>query len=305
MKQISTVAEMQDEALAILRAGKKHGLVPTMGNLHAGHLSLLQQARQDCEVVTASVFVNPTQFNDPNDFQTYPRTLEDDLRLCAEAGVDFVFTPAAEELYHENSDIRVDPGRLANHLCGLSRGRGHFIGVCTVVSKLFNIVRPDVAYFGQKDAQQALIIQRMIRDLNFPLKIAVVPIVREEDGLARSSRNRLLTPENRAQAPLLYKALSTGAQMIAQGESDALKVIAAMTEILNRSGGEIDYLNVTDTETLEDVDVVNDVVLLAGALRLGDVRIIDNVLAAPAQPHGHNVVHEGHGHCGCGCHHDH
>lgn len=299
MKQISTVAEMQEEALAVLRAGKKHGLVPTMGNLHAGHLSLMQQARQNCEIVTASIFVNPIQFNDPNDFKTYPRTLEADLKLCEEAGVDFVFTPTKDELYYPNSDISVDPGHLANHLCGLSRGRGHFIGVCTVVSKLFNIVRPDVAYFGQKDAQQALIIQRMIRDLNFPINIAIVPIVRETDGLAKSSRNNLLTAENRAKAPLLYKALSTGAEMINAGESNALNVIAKMTEIINQSGGELDYLNITDTETLEDVDIIKDVVLIAGALKLGDVRIIDNVLAAPANPHGKNEAH----HCGCGCHH--
>lgn len=300
MRQISTVAEMQEAALSVLRAGKKHGLVPTMGNLHAGHFALLQQARTDCEVVTASIFLNPIQFNNAHDLETYPRTLDEDLKLCEEAGVDFVFTPTPEELYHPDRDVVVVPDKLANHLCGLSRGRGHFIGVCTVVAKLFNIARPDVAYFGQKDAQQALIIQRMIRDLNFPVNISIIPIVREDDGLAKSSRNNLLTKENRAKAPLLYQALQTGAEMIAKGESNALKVLEKMTEIIEKSGGELDYLNITDTETLEDVDIIKDLVLIAGALKLGEVRIIDNILAAPANPHGTN----GH-HCGCGCHHGH
>ncbi|GHV23809.1 pantothenate synthetase [Planctomycetales bacterium] len=282
MRQITEPAAMQTEAAAILRAGKKHGFVPTMGNLHAGHRTLIDQARADGEIVTVSIFVNPTQFNDGADFENYPRTLAADLQLCATAGVDYVFTPTAAEIYAPDRDILVIPDKLANPLCGLSRGRGHFIGVCTVVAKLFNLVRPDRVYFGQKDAQQALIIQRMISDLNFPVKMSLLPTVREADGLALSSRNRLLTKKERQIAPQLYAALQTGAQMLAAGESRPHAVIEKMMSRLSAPEIEIDYLNIVDLATLTDLEEITGDALIAAAIKLGDVRLIDNVIAGRA-----------------------
>lgn len=285
MRQITTIEEMHNEARALMRAEKKHGFVPTMGNLHRGHLSLMQAARAECECVTVSIFVNPAQFNNENDLTNYPRTLERDLELCHDAEVDFVFTPSAEELYLPNRDVVIIPNHLSNHLCGITRGRGHFIGVCTIVAKLFNLVMPNVAYFGQKDAQQALIIQRMIRDLNFPIKMALLPTVRENDGLALSSRNNLLTPPQRKNAPILYQALQLGAQMISAGEKNSTNIINKITEKIiahdnNDHGAEIDYLEIVDSETLSTVETINDLVLIAGAVKFGEVRLIDNILAS-------------------------
>ncbi len=283
MKVIETVEDMAQEALAILRSGKRHGFVPTMGALHAGHASLIEQARQECEIVTVSIFVNPTQFNEQTDFELYPRTLEADCRLAQEAGADIVFAPESGAMFPANRDTVVMVDRLADHLCGISRGRGHFVGVCTVVAKLFNIVRPDAAYFGQKDAQQALILQRMALDLNFPTQVKICPIVREKDGLAMSSRNARL-PENRREDALsLWRALSLGREMIEAGERDARTVMNAMAEsVLAHEGVELDYLDIVNTETLDDVETIDDLVMIAGAIRLADVRLIDNVLVAPA-----------------------
>jgi pantoate--beta-alanine ligase len=269
---------MQEAATAIIHAGKKHGLVTTMGNLHAGHLSLIERARADCEKVTVSVFVNPAQFNDEGDFANYPRTPEDDLEMCAKAGADYVFMPDAGALYAPDRDVVIVPNQLASHLCGLSRGRGHFIGVCTVVAKLFNLIRPDVAYFGQKDAQQALIIQRMIRDLNFPVKMALLPTLREDDGLAMSSRNRRLSAAERGLAPKLYAALQAGERLIAGGEKNPHTVIEKMFGELAPEM-EVDYLNIVNLDDLTDVENIDAPVLLAIAAKLGDVRLIDNLIA--------------------------
>lgn len=287
MKILSTIKEMAEKSLAVIRSEKKHGFVPTMGALHAGHISLIERARQDCEVVTVSIFVNPVQFNEQADFDLYPRTFEDDCRLAEEAGADFVFAPQVEEMYPKNRDTVVMVDRLSDHLCGLARGRQHFVGVCTVVAKLFNIVRPDMAYFGQKDAQQALILQRMAVDLNFPVQLKICPIVREKDGLAMSSRNARLPEGKREEALALWRALSLGRDMIEGGEHDARVVMNAMAElVLENEGIDLDYLDIVDTETLDDVETIDDLVMIAGAIRLADIRLIDNILVAPRREAG-------------------
>ncbi len=283
MKQITSVAEMQAEARQLLKRDVTIGLVPTMGALHEGHLSLIRKAAEENDEVVVSIFVNPIQFNDSKDLDNYPRTLEEDLALAEDAGATIVFTPEAEHMYHSDNETMVQVTRLTNHLCGIARGSGHFIGVCTVVAKLFNIVHPDVAYFGQKDAQQALVIQRMVRDLNFPLKVEICPIIREKDGLAMSSRNKRLTDEQREEALALFGALELGKELIESGEKNSLTVINQMCEhILAHGDIEIDYMNIVSTETLDDVETIDEMVLLAGAVFVGDVRLIDNMLVDPA-----------------------
>lgn len=285
MKVIRTVADMQEESKALLMRGSRIGFVPTMGALHKGHMSLIERAREECEIVVVSIFVNPAQFNEQTDFSAYPRTLDNDLEQCGQAGVDIVFAPDEQEMYNPARDTVVMVDQLARPLCGLSRGRGHFIGVCTVVAKLFNIVRPDVAYFGQKDAQQAMIIQRMARDLNFPVAIAVCPIVREEDGLAMSSRNVNIPDDLRPSAVGLYHALQTGRALIREGETDTARLTTAMAETLLQDNRiELDYLEIVSPDTLQEVPVVDDLVLMAGAIRVGGVRLIDNMLVSPDGP---------------------
>lgn len=283
MRQITTVREMQDEARQMLRRDARIGFVPTMGALHEGHLSLIRRAAEENDEVVLSIFVNPIQFNDPRDLDNYPRTLEQDLALAEEAGATLAFTPDAAEMYREGNETMVQVTRLTNHLCGIARGLGHFVGVCTVVAKLFNIVRPDAAYFGQKDAQQALVVQRMARDLNFPVKIEICPIIREKDGLAMSSRNVRLDPAKRESSLALYNALCLGKKLVEDGEKSSLAVINAMCEqILEHEDIEIDYLNIVSTETLEDVETIDDLVLMAGAVFVSDVRLIDNMLVGPS-----------------------
>lgn len=282
MKVIRRVDEMQAEAMALTRRESVIGLVPTMGALHEGHLSLVGRARDESDTVVVSIFVNPTQFDESGDLDAYPRTLQADLQACEEAGVDIVFTPDAEEMYSPYRDTVVMVDRLSRPLCGLSRGRSHFIGVCTVVAKLFNIVRPNVAYFGQKDAQQALVIQRMAHDLNFPVRIDVAPIVREPDGLALSSRNRRIPEDLRPKATGLHEALKQGRDAISRGERDARAVLTRMMEtLLKEPAIEVDYLEIVSPDTLEEVETVDDLVLMAGAIRLGGVRLIDNMLVRP------------------------
>ncbi len=283
MKVIRTVADMGEEALAIIRSSKSYGFVPTMGALHEGHVSLIRRAANENDIVAVSIFVNPTQFNENDDFEKYPRNIEADLALAEEAGADIVFNPEPEDMFSDKRDTLVMPNKLTNHLCGLSRGKGHFIGVCTVVSKLFNIIRPEKAYFGQKDAQQALIIQRMVHDLNFPVKIEICPIIREDDGLALSSRNVRIPENMRHEALSLSRALTHGKALIEDGATNAPEVINAMCEKVIEAGDvEIDYIDIVSTETLEDVAEIDDLVLLAGAIKVGGVRLIDNMLAAPA-----------------------
>ena len=285
MRVISTIDEMREEIRLHKQREATIGFVPTMGALHEGHLSLIRRAREENDVVAISIFVNPTQFDEEQDFDGYPRELAEDSALAEAEGVDIVFTPEADAMYDPQRDTVVMVNRLADHLCGISRGRGHFIGVCTVCTKLFNIVQPDAAYFGQKDAQQALIIQRMVTDLNLALRIEICPIVREEDGLALSSRNRNIPEPKRQSALGLYKALCSGRELIRTGVDDAQAVFNAMMEsLLADENLEVDYLHIVSPETLEDVEKIDAPVLMAGAIRVGGVRLIDNVLVGPDGP---------------------
>jgi pantoate--beta-alanine ligase len=265
------------------RAGRSIGLVPTMGYLHEGHLSLLRAARAECDVVVMSLFVNPSQFGPGEDLDRYPRDEERDLRLAAEAGADFIYAPPVEEVYPDGFSTHVEvEGNLTAVLDGdpSRRGPGHFRGVTTVVAKLFNSVQPDVAFFGQKDAQQAAVIRRMARDLDFPVRIEVLPTVREADGLALSSRNAYLNPEDRERAAALSRALRV-VEETARAESLQAGLAAARTE-LDAAGIEPEYLEARDAEELAPVAELNgQPVLIAVAARIGDARLIDNVLIRP------------------------
>lgn len=257
---------------------KKIGLVPTMGALHIGHISLVEAAVKDCDFVVVSIFVNPTQFGPGEDFEKYPRPLEADLEICKKTGVDVVFNPAPEQMYPQKNLTWVSVEKLTEPLCGMSRP-GHFRGVTTVCTKLFNIIKPDVAYFGQKDAQQAIVIKRMVADLNMPLKIIVCPTVREQSGLAVSSRNQYLSEQQKYDAAYIYKSLQKCREMVEKGRLDTEKIIAEMQKILRLAPAiEIEYVNIVDAETLENIDKVNGKVLAAIAVRIGGTRLIDNIL---------------------------
>jgi len=270
-------------SLAEARAeGRSIGFVPTMGYLHEGHVSLLRAARAECDVVVMSVFVNPAQFGPGEDLDRYPRDEERDMALAAEAGVDFVYAPPVEDVYPQGFSTHVEVEGLTEVLCGdpTRRGPEHFRGVTTVVAKLFNIVGPDVAYFGQKDAQQAAVIRRMVRDLDFPLRVETLPTVREEDGLAMSSRNAYLAPEDRARAVALSRALGA-AERLAGEESLEAGLEAARRE-LSAAGIEPEYLEARDAEELQPVAELNGrPVLVALAAQVGGARLIDNVLIRP------------------------
>ena len=280
---LRTKADVRAAVAAAKRAGQTVGLVPTMGYLHEGHLSLIRAARAECDLVVMSLFVNPTQFGPAEDLDRYPRDEERDLRLAGEAGADLVFAPAVEEVYPEGCSTQVEvTGSLANVLDGdpARRGPEHFRGVTTVVAKLFNIVGPDVAYFGQKDAQQAVVIRRMVRDLDFPVRIEVLPTVREPDGLAMSSRNAYLEPADRERATALSRALTT-AERGARADSLAGGLDAARRE-LAAAAIEPEYLEARDAETLEPVHALGDrSVLVLVAAPVGGARLIDNVLIHP------------------------
>ncbi|MCK6485973.1 MAG: pantoate--beta-alanine ligase [Phycisphaerae bacterium] len=278
MEVASHIQEIRTRAAAARHVGRSIGFVPTMGALHAGHTSLIDASRKDGRFTVVSIFVNPTQFAPGEDFAGYPRTTEADLNICREHGVDLVFTPSADELYPPGDQTRVRVGPLAETLCGPFRP-GHFEGVCTVVARLFHIVQPDVAYFGQKDAQQAVIIRRMVRDLCMPLTIDVRPIVREPDGLAMSSRNAYLSPDERRQAAGVYAALCAGRDLIRAGERRAGKIVTEMRRVLARAGPcTVDYLSVVDPETLTDKTEATAPVMLAAAVRIGKTRLIDNLI---------------------------
>ena len=282
-----TKAELRAALEAPRRQGQSIGLVPTMGYLHAGHLSLIRAARAECDLVVMSLFVNPTQFGPAEDLDRYPRDEERDLRLAAEAGADLVFVPAAEEVYPEGFSSAVEvSGSLTAVLDGdpSRRGPEHFRGVTTVVAKLFNLVGPDVAYFGQKDAQQAVVIRRMVRDLDFPLRIEVLPTVREPDGLAMSSRNAYLEPADRERATALSRALDA-AERGARAGSLGIGLDAARRE-LEAAGIEPEYLEARDAETLAPVHALEGrPVLVLVAAQVGAARLIDNALIQPNEPH--------------------
>ncbi len=278
MELLPTIAAVRNYVAAARHRGLTIGLVPTMGYLHEGHLSLARAARQQNDVVIMSIFVNPTQFGPNEDFARYPRDLERDRELAAGAGVDAVFAPAVAEMYPAGYATYVQVEGLTEVLCGASRP-GHFRGVTTVVSKLFNIVQPDRAYFGQKDYQQALVIKKMVRDLNFPVEIITIPTVREADGLALSSRNKYLTPEQRRSALSLHRALNLGSELIKAGEREAAAVRRAMEkEITAWPETRIDYIAISDAGTLKPLERIAGRVLLALAVWVGNTRLIDNVV---------------------------
>lgn len=277
MRLVRTVAEMKHISSHILGLGKTIGFVPTMGFLHDGHLSLVKRARAENDVVVVSIFVNPTQFGPNEDFRDYPRDLERDLRLLEPVGVDYVFYPSIEEMYPSNYSVYVEEVSLSRFLCG-SRRPGHFRGVCTIVAKLFNIVRPTRAYFGQKDAQQFRILKRMVENLNMDVEMIEMPIVREEDGLAMSSRNVYLSPEERRVATKLYQSLKRAEELYNAGERDVETIRSSMLEILSDPAVRVDYVEVVDEESLEPVVRIEGRVLVAVAAFIGRARLIDNVI---------------------------
>lgn len=276
MKVIKTISELKDTLKPYRKEGKSIGLVPTMGFLHKGHASLIKKAVEDNDIVVVSDFVNPIQFGPNEDLESYPRDINADSKLCEEIGADFIFNPEPSEMYHDKKAF-VDIECLSDNLCGAKRP-GHFRGVCTVCTKLFNIVGPDKAYFGQKDAQQLAIIKKLVLDLNIPVEIIPVPIVREDDGLAMSSRNTYLSKEERKAALCLSKAIFTGEKMAKDGAS-LEKVLEKMTEIIKTEKlAKIDYISAVDLETIENVETFNQDTLVAIAVYIGKTRLIDNFI---------------------------
>ncbi|MGD9782566.1 MAG: pantoate--beta-alanine ligase [Kiritimatiellia bacterium] len=282
MKIIESAAELQQLALALRAQGRRIGFVPTMGNLHEGHLSLVRIAKKNADAVVVSVFVNPAQFGPHEDFAAYPRTFAADRALCDKEGVDVLFHPSVSDMYPEGASVGVVETALSRTLCGAARP-GHFDGVCTIVAKLFNVVLPHVAVFGEKDAQQLRVIRRMVRDLRFPVEIVSGPTVREPDGLARSSRNQYLSPDQRPQAVCLRRALDECERLFAAGERDPKKLGAAMRALVAKyPAAKIDYLEVVDDETLQPLSsLISAPALVALAVWVGKPRLIDNAVLRP------------------------
>jgi pantoate--beta-alanine ligase len=290
LKIFTTIHEMQSAARAVREAGKRLGFVPTMGALHDGHLSLVRAAKATGDIVAASIFVNPTQFGPTEDLAKYPRSFERDRELLEREGVELLFAPQAEEMYPAGAVTWVTVEGLSDKLDGRSRP-GHFRGVTTVVAKLFHIVAPDAAFFGQKDAAQVAIIRRMIRDLNLPVEIVVCPIVRDPDGLAMSSRNAYLTPEQRKQALALHRSLTRVDSLVKAGERAAARLIAAgVEEFAGSSAGarqeenpvRLDYFEIVNPDTLDPVEDISHGALAAVAAFVGSTRLIDNLLLNPS-----------------------
>ena len=278
MQIVSTINEVRAQVKEWKREGLIVGFVPTMGYLHEGHASLMKRARLDCDKVVASIFVNPMQFGANEDLDSYPRDLEADAKLCESIGVDLIFHPEVEEMYADGFCSFVDMNGLTKELCGKSRPI-HFRGVCTVVSKLFHIVTPDKAFFGQKDAQQLAVIRRMVKDLNMDIEVVGCPIVREEDGLAKSSRNTYLNDEERKAALILSKTIRLGELLAEDGMTDAKVLVAAMKENLEKEPmAKIDYVEAVSMDTIEKVDKIEGNVLVAMAVYIGKTRLIDNFI---------------------------
>jgi len=274
---IRHIAEMRTRLILTRQRGKQIGFVPTMGALHSGHGALMDAARRECDVVVASVFVNPTQFNNKEDYERYGRNLDADVAFSGEHGVDIVFAPGVEEMYPAGADVYVDVSQVSEGLCGAFRP-GHFRGVATVVTKLFNIVQPDIAYFGKKDAQQLAVIRRLVAGLNMPIKIVGVPTVRDSDGLALSSRNERLTREDRQRARLLYRALEAAQREIENGVMDVGQIRARGLEVLAQEPSiRVEYFEIVNAESMQQVASVAGRVCIAAAIWLGGVRLIDNV----------------------------
>lgn len=278
MNIAETVAEVRAQVKNWRKEGLTVGLVPTMGYLHEGHQSLIARACQENDRVVVSVFVNPTQFGPNEDLASYPRDLQHDAALCENTGANLIFHPTPEEMYPKGFCSFVDMDVLTKELCGLSRPV-HFRGVCTIVSKLFHIVQPDRAYFGEKDAQQLAVIRRMVLDLNMDIEIVGCPIVREADGLAKSSRNTYLSPEERKAALVLSRSIFVGKQLVEQGETNAKKLAQAMIEVIHAEPlAKIDYVKIVDLMTMQQIETIDRPFLAAMAVYIGKTRLIDNFM---------------------------
>lgn len=278
MKIVSTVEEVRAEVKKWRESGLRIGLVPTMGYLHEGHKSLIDKAVGQNDKVIVSVFVNPIQFGPAEDLATYPRDLKRDAALCENAGAALIFHPEKEEMYFDDFCTYIDMEDLTKGLCGKTRPT-HFRGVCTVVGKLFNIVQPDRAYFGQKDAQQLAVIRRMVRDLNFNLEIIGCPIIREEDGLAKSSRNTYLSDDERQAATILHKGLVKGEELVRSGEKNVATITAAIREVIESEPlAKIDYVEIVDFDNIKPIETIQGSVLAAVAVYIGKTRLIDNFI---------------------------
>ena len=277
MKLVESPQAMQRICEDLRSAGETIGLVPTMGAFHEGHLSLMRAARESCSQVVVSLFVNPTQFGPGEDLEKYPRTFQQDSTLAEQIGVDFMFAPSDEAMYPQGYATYVSVERITEVLCGTARPT-HFRGVTTIVAKLFNVVRPHKAFFGQKDAQQTVVIRKMVEDLNMGIEVVEMPIVREPDGLAMSSRNQYLTPEERKEAVVLHKSLEEARRMIESGERDAGLILKAVRQIIETAPhAEIDYIAAVNGSTLEDLNELEGEVIIALAVRIGSARLIDNI----------------------------
>ena len=278
MKIIDSIPRMSTFSKILRKEGKVIGFVPTMGYLHEGHLSLIKTAKKHTDVVIVSVFVNPIQFGPSEDFDKYPRDPKRDEDLACFAGADVIFYPSTKEMYPKGYSTYVDVENLTEGLCGASRP-GHFRGVATVVAKLFGIVKPNMAYFGQKDAQQAIVIKKMVKDLNMDVELKVLPTVREPDGLAMSSRNINLSGPERQDAFVLYLSLNKAESMIKEGEREAKKIIKAMKDLIEeKKSARIDYVSIVDTENLKPLGNISGEVLIALAVFIGKMRLIDNII---------------------------
>jgi len=277
MRLVQDISEMKELALKARSSNKTVGFVPTMGYLHEGHLSLVRIAREKCGLLVVSIFVNPTQFVEGEDYDSYPRDMDLDMRLLDEESVDIAFLPGSEEMYPEDHSTSVEVEGLTSVLCGVSRP-GHFRGVTTVVAKLFNIVKPHLAVFGEKDYQQAVVIKRMVRDLNMDTDIVMGPTVREEDGLALSSRNLYLNEEERNDASVLYESLLEGRRMVASGAADASEVKSVVTKMIEgKDTARLDYVSVVHPEKLVELQRIEDEAVIAVAATFGKARLIDNI----------------------------
>jgi pantoate--beta-alanine ligase len=276
MRTLRTIAELKAALAQPRREGRRIGLVPTMGAFHDGHLALMRRARSECDEVVVSLFVNPAQFNEESDLAAYPRDEQRDAVIASEQRVDYLFAPSVEEMYPQGFATTVSIGGIAEVLEGAHRGRGHFDGVATVVTKLFTVVAPDIAYFGQKDAQQTLIIKRLVRDLNLPLEIEVCPTVREPDGLAMSSRNQRLSADERQRAAALNRSLEAAQELVAAGETDVPTIVAAADAELERDSVQTEYFQIVNPATFEPINSISGPALALVAARVGQVRLIDS-----------------------------
>jgi pantoate--beta-alanine ligase len=278
MEVIATAKEMQQRSDQLRQKEKTIAFVPTMGYLHEGHLALMREGKNRGDKLIISIFVNPTQFGPAEDYEQYPRDMQRDLKLAQKVGVDIVFTPSSQEMYPDGFQTSVEVEGVTQNLCGISRP-GHFRGVTTIVAKLFNIVKPHLALFGQKDYQQLVTIKRMVEDLNMDIEIIGVPTVRERDGLAMSSRNTYLSPKKRKEAAKLYRALREGEELFRQSERNAAVILTTVREIIEEAKPTtIDYIKICDAHTLEDIEEIKNEAIIAVAVQIGKTRLIDNII---------------------------